>query len=129
MHQVVQFLDSEPWFSVRKHSLQTFRGFPELESITDIRSPNILGSHRVDIFYNTLYKIYSVDCLLRKIPKLQTKLLKKTGSKCHIIILFEVSICSDMMLILENCLCEVVFFFQDLISPHISFVTEKTHHR
>ena len=56
----------------------------KLESIIDNRSPRFLGSHRADIFQIKLYKIYSVDYLLRKIPKPYRELLKKTGRKCHI---------------------------------------------
>ena len=44
-----------------------------------------MDSHRADIFHIRLFEIYSVDCLLRKIPKQKynyLELLKKTGSKC-----------------------------------------------
>ena len=95
---------------------------PNLMRLPEYLKVILTTYHRVSltvaapIFFrlDRLLKIYSVDCLLRNIPK---RLPKKTDSKCHINNFFEVSICSDKLLLLEHCLFELVFYFllQDLI--------------
>ena len=72
------------------------------------------------------------ELLAEEDPKTVNRIVEEDWQQMPYKQLFEVSICSDIHLLLEHCVCELVIYFVCTSRSHlsdVSFAAVKTHHR
>ena len=83
--------------------------FWKLENIIDTKFS--WGSRRADIFIIRQCEITAWIACWGKSRNRQQNRWRRLARKCHINNSFEVSVCSNIVLLLEHCVCEPVFYF------------------